>query len=475
MKVLLLNPPAANRKKFIREGRCTQEQGVWATLWPPVSLAMIGAVLERDSHDVRIIDCPARRMGLRRLRAEVRAFSPGLIIWSTGTPSIDGDLGLARILKETAPDIVTAVFGTHVTVLDRRCMQQFAHVDVIIRNEPEETARELAAQLDRGGSLSDIAGITFRDRSGRITAAPARPFIDDLDRLPFPAWHHITPGNYSLPMKGRPFLIVAPQRGCPFGCSFCTCQTYYGSKLRKQSVDRVVAEIAYDADRFGVRDFFFWSETFVLDKRYVADLCRALIRSCPDVSWTCNSRVDTVDEGLLKLMAQAGCWMISYGIESAEQEVLDRAGKGTTPDQARKAVAWARRSGIRTAGHFMFGLPGETAASMERTAAFSRELGLDLAQFYCSVPFPGSRLYELAERGGWVRDDDFSRFRQDSAVMELPTVDARSVDRCRSRAYRAFYCNPSVLLRLSSLLNYRSLRAAWETVRDFLGWSAARR
>lgn len=471
MKVVLLNPPAPDKKKFIREGRCTQEQGVWATLWPPISLAMIGAVLEQDGHSVRIIDCPAEGMSREELSNHIKGFHPGLVMWATGTPTISNDLGLGSDIKRIYPGILTAVFGTHVSVLDRQSMEAFADIDLIIRNEPELTARDLANRISQGQDISGIQGITHRTHANEIVRNPERPFISDLDSLPLPAWHLIKIEQYSLPMKGRTFLIVAPQRGCPFHCSFCTCQTYYGRTLRKRSVASVIAEIEHDVRTFNVRDFFFWAETFVVDKGYVAALCQAMLDRQLAISWTCNSRVDVVDEGLLKLMAQAGCWMISYGIESADQQVLDRAGKGIRVEQASRAVALAKKAGIRTAGHFIFGLPGETEASMQKTARLARGLGLDVAQFYCAVPFPGSRLYEEAVQEGWLRPGDFSSLRQDQAVMQMPTVTAETVNTYRARAFRSFYRSPAVWYRMLRLLEPRGLRQGWKTVRDFMRWS----
>ncbi len=471
MKILLLNPPTRDNKKFIREGRCTQEQGVWATLWPPVSLVTIGAVLEQDGHEVRIIDCPGRGMSWDGLREKIAAILPGLVIWSTGTPSIQNDLSLARVIKDIDGSITTAVFGTHVTALDRQCLESFPHLDVIIRHEPELTAQELARALHQGKSFADLQGISCRTPAGELRANPARPFIENLDTLPFPAWHCIPVDSYRLPMKGRPFLIIAPQRGCPFSCSFCTCQTYYGRRLRTRSIDSVMAELQYDMQRFAVSDFFFWAETFVIDRDYVARLCDAILERGLKISWTCNSRIDIVDDRLLGLMARAGCWMISFGIESADQAVLDRAGKGTKVEQARVAVQSARRAGVKTAGHFILGLPGDTPGSVAQTIALAKNIGLDIAQFYCCVPFPGSRLYEQALGEGWIGPQDFTCFNQAGAVMNLPTISPAEVNRARSRAYRSFYGRPAAWYRIAGMLGGGSMRALWKTLKDFMRWS----
>jgi radical SAM superfamily enzyme YgiQ (UPF0313 family) len=470
VKVLLLNPPTIDEKRFIREGRCTQEQGVWATLWPPLSLATIGAVLEEASCRVQIVDCPAQGVPWHALEQLIRAFMPDLVVWSTGTPSIKSDLGLASFVKRINTRILTAVFGTHVTVFDKQSLESFPDIDYVVRNEPEMTVRDLVRSLTENGSPKAVRGLTYRQKNGEISANPPRPFIEPLDKLPFPAWHLLDLNRYHLPLKGTRYLMIAPQRGCPYRCSFCTCQTYYGKRLRKRSIKTVVQEIEYDIEQYGVRDFFFWAETFVIDKKYVSALCSAIIERGLPIAWTSNSRVDTVDSSLLKLMAEAGCWMISYGIESGSQTILDGARKGTTPEQASRAVRSAREAGIKTVGHFILGLPGETKESLESTIAYARTLPLDLAQFYCAVPFPGSRLYEQALKEGWIPDHDFNDFKQDHALMRLPTLSPEEVNRYRALAYKRFYFRPASVLRTLKLINWRNARGLLASVKDFWRW-----
>jgi len=474
MRVLLLNPPAGGGRKFIREGRCTQEQGVWATLWPPLSLAVIGAVLERDGHQVRIMDCPAQGRTFDDVKMAIGEMSPGVIIWSTGTPSIENDLQLASRIKVWSPAARTVVFGTHVTALDRECLQSAPGLDIIVRNEPEATLAELVRKLSEAKGIEGITGITYRNEQGGAVRNPARPFMENLDDLPFPAWHLIDVDRYRLPLKGRPFLMVAPLRGCPFGCSFCTCHTYYGARLRTRSVESVIAEIVHDRERFGISDFFFWAETFVVNKDYVRRLCRAMLERNVRIAWTANSRVDTVDAELLALMAEAGCWMISFGIESASQAVLDRADKGTRVSDAMAAVQLARRAGIKTVGHFILGLPGETEVSLEETIVFAGKLKLDLAQFYCAVPFPGSRLYERALKEGWINPPDFSNFNQNTPLLNLPALPAGLVSRYRARAYRRFYTSPANVVRALRLVNWMDLRGLFRSMAAFVRWMLKR-
>jgi radical SAM superfamily enzyme YgiQ (UPF0313 family) len=233
-------------------------------------------------------------------------------------------------------------------------------------------------------------------------------------------------------------------------------------------VERVIEEITYDQQRFSTDEFFFWADTFVVSKSYVEGVSRALVDRGLTVSWACNSRVDTVDRALLKLMAEAGCWMISYGLESGEQSVLDEARKGTRIEQAFDAVKWTREAGIKAVGHFILGLPGETPASLEKTISFAKALDLDLAQFYCAVPFPGSELYETAKDKGWIKSADFSDFRQDFAVMELPEVTSADIMRARSRAFRQFYLRPAVIYRTLAMVQGGRTSDLFSSLKEFV-------
>ncbi len=479
MKLLLLNPPTVEGKGFIREGRCTQEGGVWTTLWPPISLATIGAVLERDGHDVAAKDASATGYPRMKLLADIAEAPPDAVIWSTGTPSIVDDLALATEIKRVAPATRTAVFGTHVTALDETCLADTPALDAIFRNEPEATAAEWVSKLRTPERFPEILGLSFREPpggsdgrpDGTIRRNPDRPFLTDLDDLPAPAWHLFDLDAYRLPLKGEQFLMVTPHRGCPYPCSYCTAQTYYGAKLRRRSVERVIDEIRRNVEVHGVKELFFWSDTFTLDKRYVMALCEAMIPL--GVSWASNSRVDTIDAELASAMRRAGCWMIPFGIESGSQELLDAVGKGATVDEAERAVAVVKAAGIKVAGHFVLGLPGETKESLDETLDLAARLPLDFEQFYCAVPFPGSRLYDEAREKGWLHENDFSRYRQDEAILELPGLTPDEVARYRQAAYRRFYTRPKVAMSALGLLSPRNLWRATSAFKRFIGWTHA--
>jgi radical SAM superfamily enzyme YgiQ (UPF0313 family) len=295
--------------------------------------------------------------------------------------------------------------------------------------------------------------------------------VENLDDLPMPAWDLINLNSYQMPLIGEPFLMIAPIRGCPYLCTFCTCQTYYGAKIRKASVARVLEEIRRNIREFGVRNFFFWADTFTIDRRYTEELCKALIGSGLDIRWTCNSRIDTVNEHLLGLMKQAGCWMLSFGIESFDQRILDGVKKGMKAEKIRPTVEAAKRVGLKVVGHIIFGLPGETEETLENTRKNVLDLGLDFIQFYCAAPFPGSELYTQAQTEGWIDGNHFHNFRQDRAIMQLPGLSPDKVEMERKKAFRRFYLNPKTVRNVFGLIHWGRLSQLSLVLRRFVSWT----
>ena len=465
-KVFLFNPPHPQGRGFTREGRCTQEAGVWATQWPPVSLATAAAFLEADGHAVRIMDFPAMGYDVTAIRQMISRDRPGFAIWNTGTPTLEFDLGIARVIKGASHKTITGVMGTHVSVLPEWALK-ISSIDVVIRREPEQTIRNLSVHEDR--KWDSIKGISYRDpENGKIRHNPDPDFLHPED-IPFPAWHHLDISPYRLPLKGRPFLILAPIRGCPYPCSFCTAPIYYGKRLRKRPVRLVVDEIEYGITRFKVRDFLIWADTFTADMEYCKKFCQEIMVRGLNISWTCNSRVDRVDKEMLDLMKKAGLWMISFGLESGNNEILKATGKDITVDQSKGAVSMAHEIGIKTSGHFIFGLPGETEKRMRQTLAFALDLPLDIAQFYTAAPFPGTRLYDQALKNGWLRGD--SAFSQSRAAMDLPGLPARRVEAFRRYAYRKFYMRSRTLLNNLAMLEPGAIKNIVVNLKRFSKWT----
>ena len=472
MRVLFLNPPPVEGVNIVREGRCMQRTGTWtSSVWAPVSLAVTAAVLREQGIQVMIADCSVEDIDWAGLEKIISSFHPSLVVINTGTPSIDTDLGVASLAKKAVPGVHTLAFGIHPSALPDDCFEADEKLDMVVRGEPEFTIRDAAIAIGSGSGLDGIPGLSYRNTDGSVEHNGKRPFIADLDELPFPAWDLIDTGLYRMPFSGEKFLLVPTARGCPYGCTFCANKAYYGAALRKRSPHRVVDEIALAVREFDVREFLFWSESFTNDQDYTIAIAEEIMNRGLDISWVCNSRVDTVSPELLKTIKKAGCWMIGFGIESGNQGVLDQVHKGTTLTQAVQAVRMSQETGLEVTGHCVLGFPGETEATMRQTIDFAKFLRLDYVQFYCAVAFPGSKLYERCVENDWIDNDDWRYFEQNFSVLTTQQLTSGQVMEARERAYREFYRQPYLVSNvIRKIRSGRDVANFARMLRDFLSW-----
>lgn len=471
MKVLLLNAPPVEGINLVREGRCQQRTGAWTAVWAPVSLATAAAVLREKGMDPRIVDGSVEDIDHVRLEALIRDWQPGLVVINTSTPSIDTDLQIAGLAKRAFPEAKTMAIGLHVSALTQECFDMAPDLDMLVRGEPEHTVLDAALAVAGGTPQVDVRGLSWRAEGGDIIHNERRPFIDNLDELPFPAWDLVDTGLYRLPFSNKRFLLVASARGCPYACTFCANKVYYGARLRKRSPERIVDEMEWVGREFGVTDFLIWSESFTNDQEYAIATAREIIRRSLKVAWVCNSRVDTVSRELLRTIKQAGCWMIGFGIESGDQAVLDRVRKGTTLQQARDAVRMAHEEGLEVTGHSIVGFPGETEETIKKTINFTKSLKLEYVQYYCAVAFPGSPLYDQCIESGWLDEADWRYFEQNFSVINTPELSAGQVMKMRDHAFRAFYLQPYVVVNtIKKIRRPRDVANFARMIRDFLGW-----
>ncbi len=254
--------------------------------------------------------------------------------------------------------------------------------------------------------------------------------------------------RYRLPHNNRVFTLVPTGRGCPYSCTYCIVNAYYGRKVRKRSVDGIICEIRECVNQYGIEEFLFWEEVFTLDKDYVLAVCRAIEEAGLKIRWAATTRVTSVEEDVLRAMKRAGCYLLGLGVESGSQTILDNAKKRQTVEDVRRAVACCKKVGIQTMGHFIFGLPGESQQTAEQTIRFMLDLDLDYMQCYCAVPYPKTELGELAKAKGWIRADRWSQydFGGDS-IMNTDQLTCEEVTLFRKKAFRRFYFRPTYVFR----------------------------
>ncbi len=466
----MINPPAVNGVMMVREGRCMQREGAWTAVWAPISLATIAALLKKNKFEVKVIDCIVAKINKVGLKKIISDFKPSLVVINAITASIKSDLGVASLTKKISRDIKTAAFGIHVSALPKDSFILEPKLDYLIRGEPEITTLELAKTLLTNKKIDKVLGLSYK-AGKKVVNNSDRPMIHNLNLLPPPAWELIDVTKYKMPFSAKPFLLVGIGRGCPYNCQFCADKAYYGQVLRLPSVRKVISEIERDIKEFGVDEFLFWTESFMINPKFAESVCREIIKRKLKIRFVVNGRVDQVNPKLLQLLKKAGCWMIGFGIESGDNHILELMQKGITTEQIKKAVIMAKKAGLEVTGHLIVGYPGETKATIEETIQMAIKLDLDFAQFYTSVPFPGSQLYLLAKKKNYIVNKNWTYFEQNFSVMNLPGLKAKEVETLRAEAYRRFYLRPKMIFK--TLIRIRSLPEAFyfaKMARDFLNW-----
>jgi len=435
LNIILLNPPYPY--KVIREGRCQHEAAIWDSVYPPLSLATIASYL-RDAHNVTIIDAVAEGKDLSSLIKSLKELRPDLIISSISTPTIDGDMQVLEQLKHHTKAKI-AIFGVHATYFSDELIKE-DYIDFVILNDPELPAFQIAS-----GDKDNLEGVVYKSNEKIVSVSSKERMISSFR---IPAWDLVDLEKYKIPIKKKKYVLVFTARGCPFGCTFCVVPFYYGKKIRVREIDEIIEELKVVSSY--AEEVFFHTDLFTFKKDYIIKLCEQIIREKINIHWVCNSRVDTFDREMAEMMKKAGCWMVSFGIESGSQEVLDLCKKKITLDQSREAIQVAREVGLISVGHFVLGIPGETPDTIRQTLQFSKELDPDFAEFYIATPFPGSDLFETVK-------DRISLNWKDIRYDYDPYSYPFDLERIRKKAYFQFYLRPQKVLRFIRLFGVKKI------------------
>jgi radical SAM superfamily enzyme YgiQ (UPF0313 family) len=466
MKILVVNPPAFNKKDYIREGRCMQTKSSWAALWMPLSLCYISAVLRNEEHEIRLVDCIAEKLDNKKLLDISRVFIPDLAIINTAIPSVAGDLNTASLLKESISGIRIVIIGMYPTLFEKEVLQKFSQVDFAIMDEPEWVVSHLVKSLSGYGPLAAVRGLIYRSGNDIIVNERQVLSANNLDDLPFPARDLLKNDAYRLPTNGKKFTLLSVGRGCSGNCIYCIANIYYGRRFRKRSVTSVISEIEECVNRHDIRNFLFWGESFTTDPDYGEKICDEIIKRDIKITWSTTSRVDTLNQLLLDKMKKAGCVLLGLGIESYDQTILDNARKGVTTGQIEQAVSMVRKACIKSMGHFVFGLPGETEETASKSIKFACR-SVDFAQFYCAIPYPKTELEKISRRQGWISEFDYEQFDLTRSGMGNESLSAKEIKKIRDRAYRKFYFRPVMLIR--ALCEIGSVKSMF-SILNFLKW-----
>jgi anaerobic magnesium-protoporphyrin IX monomethyl ester cyclase len=449
MKVLLINPP------YTAEDRYGKDLGKFGPLNEPLGLAYLAACLERGGHEVSILDAPALDLSSVDICRKMQERPPEVVGVTMLTPMYNRSIEVVRAVKTAYPQITVVVGGPHPTIIPRGTLIDNEEIDYVVIGEGEIVFLNLINAIDKGSNTEEIPGIGYR-KNGTVIINQPPEMVRNLDDLPIPARHLLPMHAYHMTRsrtRSEHAFTVSVARGCPFNCAFC-CRIF-GRKVRHHSVERIITEIGTLVNEFDAREINLEADTLTLNKHFVTSLCNELIRSglSRKISWTCESRIDTVNEDILRNMKEAGCWQISYGVETGSQRLLDLIHKDITLDHIERTFAITKRLGISIRAFYMLGIPTETREESLKTISFAKKLDARWSQFTVCTPFPGTELYDLALREGGLQSQSWADYKThggwtEGSLAYVPK--GRSVNEMKGlqkRAYRAVYLRPRVFMR----------------------------
>ncbi len=446
-KVLLINPPRIHGFSWTREGRCQEKEDILGTVKPPLSLALIAALLRNNKIHFRFLDATALNLKSEDIgkRLTESKFYPDVIVYGTTTATILADTeSLSGLKKKFRAKLVA--FGAHISGAPQETLEKIPDIDIGIRGEPEKTILDLLSN-DNLESLDRVDGIVWRNCAG-IRTTKGRTWIEDLDKLPQPAWDLFPLEKYVLPFTNEKYLIVETSRGCPFACDFCVASLNHGIKFREKRPETVVNEIEGLIKKFNVKNFNLFGDTVTLNKKFVEKFCDELIKRNLNIRWLTNTRADTIyDSELVKKMKKSGCWMLSIGIESYNEKTRNDMQKKLETGKITQAIRLLRETGIISFGFFIYGYPGETEKDMYETTKFALSLPLDYANFYPAVPYPGTAFYAKSVSNGYLHSDSWDKMEYSSYIIKTKDLNETIVKKAISHAYLSFYLRPQFIFR----------------------------
>lgn len=441
-RVLCVVPPTG---KYIREDRCQTPIDKLKTvaLRPPVDLLYAAAAFEKSGAVCKVVDYPGEELGWKHLARDISDFKPDAILLSITTPSLEDDLKAARLAKKIDRSIVTIAKGAHFNTLDIPTMERHPALDLTLRGEYEMTIMEIANGVV---PIEKIEGLTWRNKS-KITRNPERALPKNLDDIPYPARHLANNSLYIRPDTGELQTTLVTNRGCPFSCTYCLANQVSGLQNRYRSVENVIGEIKECVYEHGIRNFLFRSDLFTQNKKWVINLCKAIINEGLDISWASNSRVDTVNPEVLEWMKKAGCWIIAFGVEKGDDQALVQINKKATVAQAHEALAMTRAAGIKRSMYLLFGLPEDDEAALKKDIEFAKELDPDFLEIFYPYPFPGTALYKEAVEKGLLEDGCIPKEAYGLPAMPTRHITIERLAKLRTNGLREFYLRPKFITR----------------------------
>lgn len=398
--IVLIHPPLSFEERYGASKSFTGH------IHPPQGLCHLAAMFPAEAYQVAIIDAQALFMGVEDTVRQVVALKPHYVGIMTFTISVHTVARLTDLVREALPGVRVILGGPHMSARPEETFQRYPQFDLAVLGEGEVTLPELIACLEQGKHPAAVPGILYRDDQGEPRRSEPRALLPSLDALPMPRWDLLPhlPEHYrpsTMTFRELPAVAVVTSRGCPHECTFCD-RSVFGRRWRAHGPETVLGWIDHLVASYGIRDINFQDDHFMVDKKRLAAICAGIKERHPGLLWSTIGRADAVDRDSVRLMKDAGCWQIAFGIESGSQQILDVLKKNETIEQIEEAVRIIKEAGMTVKGLFMAGCPTETEQTLEETERFIRRLDLDYVSMSAFTPTPNTEVFaEWHKYGRW--------------------------------------------------------------------------
>ena len=435
----------------------------------PLGLGYIASYLIKyGGHEVRLYEPEAQGLTIRDIEEIVKSFKPDVAGITCSTANFTRAIELAKLCRANSTAKII-LGGVHVSAIPEFVMSENADcLDCVVVGEGEKTMLELVEAYQNNSGLESIKGIVYKKQDS-IVRNENRPFIEDLDSIPFPA-RHLIPQHLFFPnmhnARYRNCSTILTSRGCPFNCSFCAARIVSGTRYRMHSAEYVLEEMQMLKKDYKARQLLITDDTFTVNHPRLEKICKGMIDKKLNLKWFCFAQVTTVNREILSLMKKAGCYSIGFGLESSNEEILKKMGKPISPAKSKETIKIANQLGFKTQAFYIIGSFGETKAQMINTIKFSREADSTLAFYNMLVPFPGTRDFNLFFSSVPLKSINWEKFVAigENCVLKNSEISAREIEKLISKANVLYYANPR---RLWNLLFH--IRTFYEFMNYFLG------
>lgn len=429
---------------------------------PPLWAALLCAYMRERGYSVLLYDAEVENWSYEETAQKIKEANPILAAISVSgtnpsasTMNMTGTGIILTHLKEMAPEVKTVLLGLHPSALPERTIME-EKVDFVCQGEGFYTLPQLVDSLKAKKDDYPIEGLWYK-KDGKAVSNSRSSLVKDLDELPMPAWDLLPMEKYRAhnwhcfdDINDRePYAVIYTSLGCPFRCSFCCINALFGKPgIRYRNPDVVIKEIDYLVKSYNVRNFKVIDELFALNESHVVRLCELIIERGYDLNMWAYARVDTVKETMLRKMKQAGINWIAYGFESGSDKVLKGVNKGYNLDKVRSVIKMTYDAGLYIGANFIFGLPDDDYDSMRETLEMAVEINAEWANFYSTMAYPGSQLYQQAIEEGWPLPETwqgYSQYAYDALPLPTRYLSGPEVLKFRDEAFKEYFSNPRYL------------------------------